>query len=409
MKLIRNLRTPLTLMMAVIFMLTSCTDQSASSENLTEPKEVSEDVAQEPAEDPAADHHVPTAAKNTIKLALLLDTSNSMDGLIEQAKSQLWKIVNALSEAKKDNEYAALEIALYEYGNDRLKSRDGYVRQVLPFTNDLDTLSQELFALTTQGGSEYCAEVIYQSLEELAWALETEGLQVIVVAGNEPFDQGERSYKDVCARALDEGIFVNTIFCGSITEGINTFWKEGAEIAKGYYGNIDMNEATVYIDTPYDEEINTLNTELNKTYIPFGSRGFDKNANMQLQDANASSYGEANTTERVIVKSKSYAFKNSSWDLVDASKEPGFDLSKISTDDLPAVMQTMSLAERKAYVTKMKTKREEIQAKIKVLADKRAKYIEAEKQKNTDPGSASLEDAIIQAIKEQAKQRKFTF
>ena len=36
-------------------------------------------------------------------LALLLDTSNSMDGLIDQAKSQLWKIVNELAAAKCDD------------------------------------------------------------------------------------------------------------------------------------------------------------------------------------------------------------------------------------------------------------------------------------------------------------------
>ena len=34
-----------------------------------------------------------------IKVALLLDTSNSMDGLIDQAKAQLWQIVNELSYA----------------------------------------------------------------------------------------------------------------------------------------------------------------------------------------------------------------------------------------------------------------------------------------------------------------------
>ena len=38
--------------------------------------------------------------KQTIKVALLLDTSNSMDGLINQAKAQLWEIVNELSYAK---------------------------------------------------------------------------------------------------------------------------------------------------------------------------------------------------------------------------------------------------------------------------------------------------------------------
>ena len=38
--------------------------------------------------------------KQNIKVALLLDTSNSMDGLIDQAKAQLWEIVNEFSYAK---------------------------------------------------------------------------------------------------------------------------------------------------------------------------------------------------------------------------------------------------------------------------------------------------------------------
>jgi len=49
-------------------------------------------------------NHFPetTSSKsNSIQLALLLDTSNSMDGLIDQAKSQLWKIVNELATSKK--------------------------------------------------------------------------------------------------------------------------------------------------------------------------------------------------------------------------------------------------------------------------------------------------------------------
>ena len=54
-------------------------------------------------------------ANNKIKIALLLDTSSSMDGLIEQAKSQLWKLVNELSKFNYQNEKPELEIALYEY------------------------------------------------------------------------------------------------------------------------------------------------------------------------------------------------------------------------------------------------------------------------------------------------------
>ena len=41
------------------------------------------------------------AKKAKIQVALLLDTSNSMDGLIDQAKSQLWKMVNELATTKK--------------------------------------------------------------------------------------------------------------------------------------------------------------------------------------------------------------------------------------------------------------------------------------------------------------------
>ena len=61
-----------------------------------------------------------SGSKNTIQLALLLDTSNSMDGLIDQAKSQLWKIVNELATTKKNNKSVDLYVALYEYGKDAI-------------------------------------------------------------------------------------------------------------------------------------------------------------------------------------------------------------------------------------------------------------------------------------------------
>jgi hypothetical protein len=41
-------------------------------------------------------------AENRIQIAILLDTSSSMDGLIDQAKTQLWKVVNTFIEAKHD-------------------------------------------------------------------------------------------------------------------------------------------------------------------------------------------------------------------------------------------------------------------------------------------------------------------
>ena len=90
---------------------------------------------------------------NKIQVALLLDTSNSMDGLIDQAKSRLWNIVNTLTTLKYNGQAPQVEIALYEYGNDGLKD-ENYIRQITPLTQDLDLVSEKLFALRTNGGSE---------------------------------------------------------------------------------------------------------------------------------------------------------------------------------------------------------------------------------------------------------------
>jgi len=146
--------------------------------------------------------------KHYIKVALLLDTSNSMDGLIDQAKAQLWEIVNELSYAKCKNARPNLEIALYEYGNDDLNSREGYLRKILAFTDDLDDVSKELFSLTTNGGSEYCGMVIQASLNQLDWGNNADDLKMIFIAGNEPFTQGN----------VDAGVSYNFLnFSGHVT------------------------------------------------------------------------------------------------------------------------------------------------------------------------------------------------
>src|SRR5688572_14402917 len=104
--------------------------------------------------------HPNPRGKALVQMAILLDTSNSMDGLIEQTKSQLWKIANDLQYSTQRGVRPTLEIALFEYGNNRLSPGENYVRQVLPFTSDLDLVSEKLFGLRTSGGSEFAGAVI---------------------------------------------------------------------------------------------------------------------------------------------------------------------------------------------------------------------------------------------------------
>jgi len=343
--------------------------------------------------------------KQYVKIALLLDTSNSMDGLINQAKAQLWDIVNEFTHAKcGSNVRPSLQIALYEYGNDNLSSQEGYIRQVLGFSNDLDEISEKLFSLTTNGGEEYCGQVIHTSLKQLKWGKNADDLKMIFIAGNEPFTQGKLDYRDAATNAKEKDVIVNTIFCGNYDQGISTMWKKGALLTGGEYMAIDHNRQVVHINTPYDDIIIQLNSKLNNTYISYGSIGRQKKELQSIQDANAAELEEVVAVKRAVSKS-SRLYKNSQWDLVDAAEDDESIISELKEKELPEELQGKSEVEIKAYVKQKKTEREEIQKQIQELNAKREVYI-AEHQKEE---IGELENAMLSAIKAQASKKNFTW
>lgn len=342
-----------------------------------------------------------------IKIGLLLDTSNSMDGLIDQAKSQLWNIVNELASAKCEDEKPKIQIALYEYGNDRLTASEGYIRLVTPLTQDLDQISKDLFSLKTNGGSEFCGHVIRTSLRQLDWNENKEDLKLIFIAGNEPFTQGDVNYKNACMNAKEKGITINTIYCGSFEDGISTSWKRGADLTNGHYMSIEQNRKTVYIASPYDKQIDALNTQLNKTYIYYGVQGKSKKENQVEQDANALSLSYENKVSRAVSKS-SHAYNNSQWDLVDAYGEINFQLDEIESEYLPPEMKNLSEKGKLDYIEKKKTERIDIQKEITELNKLRTQFINEKKKEMGEEGSM-LDGAMTTAIKEQAKTKNFKF
>ena len=82
-----------------------------------------------------------------IQLVILFDASNSMDGLLDQAKSKIWAIVNDASGLRYQGTTPVLEIAMYDYGNSGISAADNYVRMQTNFTTDLDLISAKLFEL----------------------------------------------------------------------------------------------------------------------------------------------------------------------------------------------------------------------------------------------------------------------
>jgi hypothetical protein len=341
-----------------------------------------------------------------IQIALLLDTSSSMDGLIDQAKSQLWKIINELAVTHKNGKTPALEVALFEYGKSSIPQGEGYLRMITSFTSDLDKISAELYSLTTNGGDEYCGMVIESAVKNLRWDNDDNNLKLVFIAGNEPFDQGSINYKSAVRLAKSRGIIVNTIFCGDMQTGIKTFWKDGAEITGGNYISIDHNMRVLNIEAPQDAEISKLGIELNNTYLAYGSAGEIKKAEQNKQDSNAIKKSKTVSADRSISKASAH-YKNTEWDLVDATSSGKIDIKKLDNGMLPAEMKNMNSKEQEEYIRKMGKKREILKAKINKLNEERKVYIR-NKEKESQSGS-TLDSAIIKSVREQAKKKSFGF
>jgi len=205
------------------------------------------------------------------------------------------------------------------------------------------------------------------------------------------------------SRGLKKGVVVNTIFCGNYEQGINTKWKKGASLTGGEYMAIDHNKEVVHINTPYDKIIINLNSKLNKTYISYGSMGKSKIIAQEVQDRNALAMQEAVAVKRAVSKS-SRLYNNKKWDLVDAYDDEEFEISTLNKNELPEELLGKNEKEIKTFVESKKNEREQIQKEIQAYNLKRLAFI-SEHQKEGKSGE--LENAMIKAIKKQAKTKNY--
>lgn len=345
-----------------------------------------------------------------IQMAILLDCSGSMSGLINQARTQLWRTVNEFAKARHNGKPVLLEVALYEYGSNNYPAEQGYLKQLVPLTDDLDRISEALFALKTSGSQEYCGQVIDTATRELKWSDSPQDMKCIFIAGNEPFTQGPVDFRKACQSAISKEITVNTIHCGDEAAGISGMWRDGALLADGSFMTINQNQQIVAIAAPQDKELVRLNSELNKTYIAYGSAEARKRAQDRqiAQDSNAANSNAASLSSRVAFKAQAQ-YRNSAWDIVDACREGKIKLEDLKESELPEELKKLKPAERKAYVEKVAANRLKIQEQIKQLSVEREKFVAEARKEQADEAGNTLDEAVITAARKQAAAKKYTF
>lgn len=367
------------------------------------PSPVAIDVAPRPQQtaEPPRDN-----VQDTVQIALLLDTSSSMDGLINQARSHLWNMVDEMGRMTRMVEGkirgVKIELALYEYGNDALSVNHGYIRQVLPFTGDLDKVSEALHGLFTNGGSEYVGQVIQTAVTSLQWSSDPAALRFVFVAGNENFDQGPVSAANAMKAAAQKDIHVQLVHCGAK----DATWEAAAQLAMSDLTTIDQNHVAQHIPSPQDADILRLGNELNATYMAYGDEGAVSVARQAKADASSAKLSPKVALERAQLKSKK-SYSNASWDVVDAIDTDGKFLEKAADDQLPAELRGKTLAEKQKIVADNAAKRAELKAKIGRLEAERSTFLAAERAKQRGAEAQSLETELMKTTRKVATKKGY--
>jgi hypothetical protein len=362
------------------------------------------------AEEPVEKQTDQTGAK--VQLAILLDTSSSMSGLIDQARTNLWKVVNRFIDSELAGKRPQLEVALLEYGAGRLSEEQGYTRLVVPLSSDLDKLYEELMALTAvgrPGGSlEHCGQIIDLAINKLEWSTSNRDLKCIFIAGNEEFTQGPVDFRAACRAAANRGVTISTIFCGDRAEGVRLLWEEAAKLADGSYLWIDQNEVAPPVATPQDKGLAELNEALNKTYLPYGRQELRQAATRrQLEgDAAAAALAPAASAERAQFKG-SDLYRNESWDLVDAIRGKKVKLEDLNEDELPDALRKLTPEKRRQHVDELTRQRDNLQTEIEKLSQQRQQFLSDLAKQNADrrPAAEALGGALIEAVQDQAEKK----
>ena len=144
------------------------------------------------------------------------------------------------------------------------------------------------------------------------------------------------------------------------------------------------------------------NIELNETYLPYGVQGKKGWARQQKEDQNAQR-NRSSYISRSLSKSSRY-YSNSTWDLVDAAQEKGFDWDNVDEDSLPPALLNKTRAEQKEILRSYQQKRALLQKEMQDLKKLRQQYL----YERTSDTQKTLGAALIKVLSQQAQQKSFT-
>jgi hypothetical protein len=387
-------------------------------------------------------------AAPTADIAILLDTSGSMQGLINQVRDGLWQTLNNLGEIERDGKKAVLRLALFEYGSGSVPAEANFLQVLSPLTTDHTLIAEKLFATKATGSQEFAGAAISRATLDLKWSSKVEDFRSIVIAGNETIHQGPIKALDAIKTALDKDILVNSIFAGAQTVQTGGFggggfgggfgcafcpipnptpnqgevptpifskspifseWELMSKTGNGNTINIDQNNSIPYIESSFDERIVEITIETNTTFLPFGKNGqteFDRMIDLDrnIRNSGAGSYIGWGSYRGGNFGAATFA----KWDLVTALiEDPNFDISSIDEADLPLVLKGLTLKEKMTLINEQVKKRSVLEEESKGLNEKRRLFVESELHDQQGEDQQNFAEAFRDIIVKQLEDKGF--
>jgi len=341
-----------------------------------------------------------------IEAVFVLDTTGSMGGLIDAAKEKIWSIASTMAMA---NQAPEIRIGLVGY-RDR---GDSYVTRITDLSTDLDSVYTTLMAFQADGGGdgpESVNQALYDAVHKISWSQVDDAYRVVFLIGDAPphMDyQDDVRYPDTLNIARAKGITVNTIQAGE-NNHTHRQWLQIAQLGMGSYFQVEQAGNAVAIATPFDEELAMLSRKLDDTKLYYGSREL-KAKQVAKAAATEKALGSASPASRArraafnASESGKVNFRGDA-ELVDDIASGIVDLASIDKDELPVPLQALAPAEQEAVIQATIAERDEVQQKIRQLAEVRSSYLK-EKVEALGGAEESLDYKLFDAMRDQAGKK----
>jgi Mg-chelatase subunit ChlD len=337
----------------------------------------------------------PEIRRPTVEVVFCLDTTGSMSGLIDGAKTKIWQICNQIINGKPA---PALKVGLVAFRD----KGDAYITKVYDLSDDLDAVYSEMRTYKAEGGGDEPESVnaaLDDAVNKIKWSTDKKTLRIIFLVGDAPPHMDypdDVKYPITCKKASERGIIINTIQCGNSAECMK-YWKDICEKANGSFVQIPQAGGIVPIASPFDERLAKINVELARNTLVFGTAAKKEADNKKIKEA--STLTPAAAADRV-----SYLAKEglaATYDLLDTIRAGKIKLETLKEEELPDEMRKIPAPERREYLDRISKERARLIKEAVDLDRQRSAHLMKEVTRNKD----SFDFQVLEILRKQANKK----